>query len=51
MKDLFMLIANEPGARERSESEYASLLTDTGFQFGHVVHLDAPRDLLVARKR
>ncbi|PWT83003.1 MAG: hypothetical protein C5B57_07665 [Blastocatellia bacterium] len=51
IKDLLMLVANEPGAREWSESEYESLLNETGFQFSHVVRPDAPRDLLVARKR
>jgi hypothetical protein len=51
MKDLFMLIANEPGARERSEAEYTSMLDATGFQFSDLLRLEAPRDLLVARKR
>jgi DNA-binding Lrp family transcriptional regulator len=51
MKDLTMLIANEPGARERSEQEYRSLLDATGFEAVDLVRLDAPRDLLVAKKR
>ena len=51
MKDLVMLIVNEPGGRERSENEYKSLLEDTGFRFDRVIRFDAPRDLLVAHKR
>jgi hypothetical protein len=50
-KDLLMLVANEPGARERSEGEYRSLLNDTGFVLQEVVHLAAPRDLVVAHRR
>jgi hypothetical protein len=50
-KDLLMLVANEPGARERTASEYRGLLDETGFDLVNVVHLDAPRDLLIARKR
>jgi len=46
-----MLVANEAGARERSEREYQSLLNETGFRFSHLLRPDAPRDLLVARKR
>lgn len=51
LKDLIMLIANEPDARERSEEEYRSLLNATGFDVVNVMRLEAPRDLLVARKR
>ena len=51
IKDLLMLVANEAGARERSEREYQSLLNETGFRFSHLLRPDAPRDLLVARKR
>jgi hypothetical protein len=51
LKDLLMLVANEPNARERSEDEYRSLLDSTGFDVMDVLHLDAPRDLLVAKKR
>ncbi len=51
MKDLLMLVANEPDARERSEGEYRSLLGDSGFEVTQVVHLQAVRDLVVARKR
>ncbi len=51
LKDLIMLVANEPDARERSEQEYRSLLDATGFDAVDVIRLDAPRDLLVAKKR
>ena len=51
MKDLLMLVANESGARERSESEYRELLAAAGFDVTDLARLDAPRDLLVARKR
>jgi len=51
VKDLLMLLANESGARERSESEYRELLDAAGFEVTNLLRLDAPRDLLVARKR
>jgi hypothetical protein len=51
LKDLLMLVANEPDARERSEQEYRSLLDAVGFDAVDVIRLEAPRDLLVARKR
>jgi hypothetical protein len=51
LKDLIMLVANEPDARERSEQEYRSLLDATGFDAVDVIRLDAPRDLLVAKRR
>jgi hypothetical protein len=51
VKDLLMLLANESGARERSEGEYRELLDAEGFDVTSLVRLDAPRDLLVARKR
>lgn len=51
LKDLLMLVANEPGARERSEGEYRGLLDAAGFDVTNLLRLDAPRDLLVARKR
>jgi hypothetical protein len=51
VKDLLMLVANEPGARERSEREYRELLDAAGFDVTNLLRLDAPRDLLVARKR
>ena len=51
MKDLLMLVANEPDARERSEDEYRSLLDVAGFNVDDVIRFDAPRDLLVATKR
>jgi SAM-dependent methyltransferase len=50
-KDLLMLVANEPGARERTASEYRALVEEAGFEFGDVIRLDAPRDLVVARKK
>ena len=51
VKDLLMLLANESGARERSESEYRELLDAAGFDVTSLARLDAPRDLLVSRKR
>ena len=51
LKDLLMLLANESGARERSEGEYRGLLDAAGFEVTNLLRLDAPRDLLVARKR
>jgi hypothetical protein len=51
LKDLIMLVANEPDARERSEEEYRSLLDATGFDAVEVVRFEAPRDLLIAKKR
>jgi hypothetical protein len=51
VKDLLMLLANESGARERSEGEYRELLDAEGFDVTSLVRLDASRDLLVARKR
>jgi len=51
VKDLVMLVCNEPDARERSEDEYRQLLDATGFDVETVLHLNSPRDLLVARKR
>lgn len=50
VKDLNMLITNESGARERTESEYASLLKETGFELTKVIILPSTRDLLIARK-
>jgi SAM-dependent methyltransferase len=50
LKDLIMLVANEPDARERTRGEFESLLAKTGFELREVIRLDAPRDLLVARK-
>ena len=43
MKDLLMLVANESGARERSESEYRELLDAAGFDVTDVTRLDAPQ--------
>jgi hypothetical protein len=50
-KDLVMLVANEPDARERSLSEYRGLLDEAGFDLVNAIRFEAPRDLLVARKR
>lgn len=47
---LHMLLVCEPGARERTEDEYRTLLEETGFETEELVRLDAPRDLLIARK-
>ena len=46
-----MLVANEPDARERSLSEYRGLLDEAGFDVVDVIQFEAPRDLIVARKR
>jgi hypothetical protein len=51
VKDLLMLVANEPDARERSLSEYRGLLDEAGFDVVDVIRFEAPRDLIVARKR
>ena len=50
-KDLAMIVACESGARERTEAEYASLLDQTGFRIAELIRLDAPRDLIVAKKK
>jgi hypothetical protein len=50
MKDLTMIIACESGSGERTEAEYRALLDATGFHFVETIRMDAPRDLLVARK-
>jgi 3-hydroxy-5-methyl-1-naphthoate 3-O-methyltransferase len=47
---LHMLVVCESGARERSEAEYRALLEEAGFRDLEVVRLDAPRDLVIARK-
>jgi hypothetical protein len=46
-----MIVACESGARERTEAEYEALLEAAGFDLARVIRLDAPRDLIVARKR
>jgi O-methyltransferase domain/Dimerisation domain len=51
VKDLIMLVANEPDARERTLSEYGGLLDEAGFDIVDVIRFEAPRDLIVARKR
>jgi hypothetical protein len=50
MKDLLMVVACEPGARERTEAEFRSLLDETGFALAELIRLDAPRDLIVAKR-
>ncbi len=48
--DLVMLIACESGARERTLPEYLALLEEAGFRDVTLQRLDAPRDILSARK-
>ena len=50
MMSLQMLIAFEPGAKERTYEEYNHLLSEVGFIGSELITLDAPRDLLVAYK-
>lgn len=50
MQDLHMLLVSAPGARERTAAEYSSLLQRAGFQEVEVKRLDAPRDVILARK-
>ena len=50
LMSLHMLVVCEPGAKERSESEYQSLLEDAGFRDIEVLRLEGPRDLVIARK-
>jgi hypothetical protein len=50
-KDLAMMVVCEPGGRERTEAEYGGLLDATGFQLEKVIWMEAPRDLIVARKK
>jgi hypothetical protein len=49
--DLMMLVAAEPGARERNEAEYRALVEGAGFRLDQVIRIDAPRDLIVARSK
>jgi len=51
MKDLTMLVACESGGRERTEAEYRGLLAATGFELSRTMRFNAPRDLIVARKK
>jgi hypothetical protein len=50
-----MLLVSEsilgPDARERTTDEYRALLDRAGFELEEVIEMNAPRDLLVARKR
>jgi len=50
MMNLQMLVAFEPGAKERTLQEYTDLLVGVGFVGTELIALDAPRDLLVAYK-
>lgn len=50
LMSLHMLLFCEPGARERTEAEYATLLQETGFHLEKLVRMDAPRDLIIARR-
>lgn len=47
---LHMSVVCEPGARQRSESEFRSLLEKAGFQQIEALRLNAPRHLVIARK-
>lgn len=49
-KDLVMLVACDPGGRERNEAEYRTLLGEAGFRDIKVERIEAPRDLIIARK-
>jgi hypothetical protein len=48
---LLMLVACDPGAKERTEAEYRALLEGAGFEMERVIRLEAPRDVIVARKQ
>jgi 2-polyprenyl-3-methyl-5-hydroxy-6-metoxy-1,4-benzoquinol methylase len=50
MMSLQMLLACEPGAKERTHDEYFELLEETGFNIHKFFPIDAPRDLIVAYK-
>lgn len=50
MMSLQMLVAFQPGSKERTEREYEVLLHESGFQRMELIKLDAPRDLLLAYK-
>jgi len=45
-----MLAICEPGARERTELEYRTLLLETGFHEVQVRRLETTRDVIVAKK-
>ena len=48
--DVYMLAICEPGARERTELEYRTLLLETGFHEVQVIRLETTRDVIVAKK-
>jgi hypothetical protein len=51
MKDLTMIVACAPDARERTEAEYRALLDQCGFEVIEVMRFDASRDLIVAKRK
>ena len=48
--NLLMLLVCEPGAKERSEAEYRTLLKEAGFRGFQLIRLEAPRDLIIVHK-
>ncbi len=50
LMSMHMALCTEPGSRERTETEYRRLLEGAGFRNVEIIRLDAPRDLIVARK-
>jgi O-methyltransferase domain/Dimerisation domain len=48
--DLYMLAICEPGARERTELEYRTLLGEIGFCEVQLMRLETTRDLIMAKK-
>lgn len=51
MMSLQMLVAFQPGAKERTLDEYHALLREAGFAMPELIRLKAPRDLLVTFKQ
>src|SRR5262249_37979894 len=47
---VFMLVACDPGGRERPFSEHRAMLRAVGFDGVEHLRLEGPRDLIVARK-
>ncbi len=45
-----MLVACDPGAKERTELEHHALLEGAGFRMERLIRLEAPRDVIVTRK-
>src|SRR5262249_55074242 len=48
--NMHMLVACDPGAKERTEAEYRQLLHSAGLRDVEIIRLSGPRDLIVARK-